>query len=728
MSDISRKIEHYINQRRLRDAFAELRTYAATLGDWRITDEIDKVEQSYSMMLRYAATGANDPGREEVYSSIISEIFGIVDKVSRRLAQQKSPTLYFSTVRYDETAGTVSVSDLLDEYRRKLMESSIYSQVVSGSGANPDSPLDKEGLERRIFNKIWISLPLSSGDMEALGAFFEAEEIPGYFKEMLISALLLGLTEYYDERKLLLLLDLYSRSSLQKLSIKALCGALMAMFIHRNRLNTPRFKHRIDILRDTTDWHKDVKMVFLQFIRSRDTEKINRKMQDELLPEMMKLRPDIAKRMKNSDGFADMGSMEENPEWQELLDKSGITDKIKELSKMQEDGGDVFMSTFSSLKAFPFFNEVANWFMPFHTEHSSVVSSLGKDLSAIGTLVNTSPFLCDGDKYSFVFAVSTVPAVQRQMMLSQFDAQNINELELRAASMTTSDIERDNIANKYVQDIYRFFKLFRRRGEFKDPFGRPLNLLQLSLLEEDFADIETLSVVSEFYFNRGYYEDALKVFDILSEKMPPNAQLFQKMGYCCQQSGNIESAIEYYGRSELLNAESLWTLKRMAACYKMLDRPSEALDYYKRIEAKKPDDLSVALNIGHCLLELDRPEEALHYYFKVEFLDEKSTRALRPIAWASFVSGDFDQSRSYYNRILTDSPVASDYLNMGHLYLASGDVKEAINYYGLSIDNDNGDVELFIKNFNSDAKYLVNAGVEKSLLPLVVDAILYARD
>lgn len=219
------------------------------------------------------------------------------------------------------------------------------------------------------------------------------------------------------------------------------------------------------------------------------------------------------------------------------------------------------------------------------------------------------------------------------------------------------------------------------------------------MLEEDFADIETLSVVSEFYFNRGYYEGALKVFDILSEKMPPNAQLFQKMGYCCQQSGNIESAIEYYGRSELLNAESLWTLKRMAACYKMLDRPSEALDYYKRIEAKKPDDLSVALNIGHCLLELDRPEEALHYYFKVEFLDEKSTRALRPIAWASFVSGDFDQSRSYYNRILTDSPVASDYLNMGHLYLASGDVKEAINYYGLSIDNDNGDVELFIKKF-----------------------------
>lgn len=728
MPDIPQKIEYYVSQHRLRDAFSELRALVSKLGDWRITDEVDRVEQSYSMMLRYATSGAVDPGREDVYQSIISDIYSIIDNVSRRLAQKKSPTLYFNTVRYEDSVGNVSVADLIEEYRNKLMENSIYSRVMSGVENKSDAALDKEGLERRIFNRVWTSLPLLAGDVEAIASLFEAEDVPEYFKEMLISALLLGLTEYYDERKLLLLLDLYGRSSSQKLAVRALCGALMAMFIHRNRLNILKLRPRIEALRETTNWRTDVKMIFLQFIRSRDTEKFNRKMRDELLPEMMKLRPDIAKRMKNTDSFADLGSLEENPEWQELLDKSGITDKIKELSKMQEDGGDVFMSTFSSLKGFPFFNEVANWFMPFHVEHSSVVASLGKDLSTIGTLVNISPFLCDGDKYSFVFAVSTVPAAQRKLMLSQFDAQNLNELELRAASMSTSDTERDNIANKYVQDVYRFFKLFRRRGEFKDPFARPLNLLQLGLLDEDLTDNETLSLVSEFYFNRGYYEDALCVFKMLSEKMPPNAQIFQKMGYCCQQSGGIASAVEYYGRSELLNAESLWTLKRLAYCYKMLDRPAEAFEYYKRIETKRPEDLSVALNIGHCLLELDRPAEALRYYFKVEFLDEKSTRALRPIAWASFVSGNYEQSRSYYNKILSDSPVPSDYLNMGHLYLATGDVKEAINYYGLSIDNDNGDIESFIRNFNGDAKYLINSGVEESLLPLVVDAILYARD
>ena len=136
----------------------------------------------------------------------------------------------------------------------------------------------------------------------------------------------------------------------------------------------------------------------------------------------------------------------------------------------------------------------------------------------------------------------------------------------------------------------------------------------------------------------------------------------------------------------------------------------------------------MALSIGHCYLELDRYDDALRYYFKVEFLDDKSTRAWRPIAWTSFVAGDFSQSRSYYEKVLTDRPDASDYLNMGHLYLACGDIKEALNFYGLSVDNESGGVESFIKGFKADVPRLLAAGVQESLLPLVIDALLYSRD
>ena len=727
--NIPAKIESYVSRNRLRDAFQQLRSYSARLGDWRLTDEIDRLEQSYSMMLRYATQGVDDPGRSDIYASIVRGIYDMTDRISRDMTKPLSSSVYFSTLRYEAMQSDGNLPVLAERYRSLLSEMSIYN-LVTGAENSPASRArtELEMLERRVFNQVWIAYPFSSDEENAVKMLFEAEEVPDYFREMLVSALMLGLTHYYDERRLLMLFDFSQWAGSSRISLSALCGALWAMFVNRNRITGIKVSQRIEVLRDVTSWHEDVKTVFLQFIRTRDTERINRKMMDELIPEMMKLRPDIAKRMRDITSMPDIVDMEENPEWQELLDRSGITDKIKELSKMQEDGGDVFMSTFSSLKGFPFFSEVANWFMPFNIEHTAVTGALGSELAAVGGIIQASPFLCDGDKFSFVFALSSVPAMQKKMMLSQFGAQNINELELRNAGLGTVSEEKNNLVNKYVQGVYRFFKLFRRKGDFNDPFSRPLNLLQLPQLVPDLTDLETLSVVSEFYFKRGYYDDAFHVFRMLADKMPPDAQLFQKMGYCMQQKGDIANALEYYEQAELLNADSLWTLRRLAACNRMLDRREQALQYYRRIEVKKPDDLNTALSIGHCLLELGQVKEALNYYYKVEFLDNKSTRAWRPVAWASFVAGEYERSRVYYEKVLGDAPSANDYLNMGHLNLVTGDIKEAINYYNLSIDNDNGDAEKFISRFKEDEHYLTDAGVAPALLPLVVDALLYSRD
>lgn len=718
------KIENYVAQKRLRDAFGLLRHYSASLGDWRITDRIDHLEQSYSMMLRYAIDGVDDPSRDEIYSSIVRGIFEILDLVTRNTSRQKSPAIYFSTLRYEDLQDD-TLKSLVDRYLAMLSKLSLYN-IAAGNAAEATGVKEKEELERRIFNRIWIAYPLSSDDAAVVSSILSGEEVPAYFKEMVVSALLLGLLQYYDESRLNILLDIYQTASSRVIAVRALSAALMAMYVNRSRVSSSGLLRRIEALRDTTPWHNDVKEVFLEFIRTRDTERINRKMQEELLPSMLKLRPDIARRMKG--GMTDLPDMEENPEWQELLDKSGITDKLKELTKMQEDGGDVFMMTFSNLKYFPFFSEVANWFMPFHMEHSAVKDALGSELASIGSMVASSPFFCDGDKYSFVLALASVPAAQKHMMLSQFDAQRINELELQRSTLAGDTPSAGAIANKYVQNLYRFFKLYRRKGDFNDPFSLPLNLLQLPFLAPDLTDVETLPVVSEFYFKRGYYEDAAHVFGLLAEVTPPDAQIYQKLGYCRAKLGDNAGALEYYKQAELLNGESLWTLRRIANCYKELDNPEMALEYYRRVEAKKPDDLGVALSIGHCYLELDRYDDALRYYFKVEFLDDKSTRAWRPIAWTSFVAGDFEQSRSYYEKVLTDHPSAADYLNMGHLYLASGSMKEALNYYGLSVDNDSEGTEGFIRSFKSDVPRLVAAGVAESLLPLVIDALLYSRE
>jgi hypothetical protein len=66
-------------------------------------------------------------------------------------------------------------------------------------------------------------------------------------------------------------------------------------------------------------------------------------------------------------------------------------------------------------------------------------------------------------------------------------------------------------------------------------------------------------------------------------------------------------------------------------------------------------------------------------------------------------------------------------MNVGHLSLVKGNVQEALNYYRLSIEKGNNDVESFINNFNNDVAQLCKGGVDESLPPLIVDTLLYER-
>lgn len=126
--------------------------------------------------------------------------------------------------------------------------------------------------------------------------------------------------------------------------------------------------------------------------------------------------------------------------------------------------------------------------------------------------------------------------------------------------------------------------------------------------------------MGEFYFQRGYYEDASEVLEIRVGSGPVDAQMFQKLGYAYQQTGRLDEALRNYSQAELLNSDSLWTRRRLGAVCRLLGRTEEALEHFRIAEKARPDDASIALNIGHCLVELGRHKEALNYFFKAEFM------------------------------------------------------------------------------------------------------------
>ena len=549
----SRVIE-FLEQKRLRDAFVELKHMSQSAMAWEISEEISRLEDSYKLMLNYATQGVDDPSRSVLYNNIVNDVRLLLDRVARQRLAVEEPTLYFNTLRCVQLRQNESIASLLDEYYKISDKASIYNMIVSDelNSQSQDSFEAKERLEQQIFNRIWVTFPFKNIDEETLISLFNSNNVSQHFQELIVSALLMGLIEYYDPRKLKILLVAY-KSDYQEVSVKALVAILLTMYMYSNRINDEKLLNHIAAIKEDDKWNSDVKTAYIELVRTRDTERISKKMQDELIPEMLKLRPDIYKKINDSTAMIDMSSIEENPEWEEMLQKSGITDKIKELSQLQEEGSDVFMSTFSHLKTFPFFSEISNWFMPFSLDHSLVKRTLGSDVSVIGDIIENAPFLCNSDKYSFLLSLGSIPQHQRQLMLSQFEQQReaISGAGMSMMSLTQPG-QRKNLINKYLQDLYRFFKLYRRKGEFFDLFAQQINLVNIPLLSDDLDDVDTLMLVAEFYFRRKYYSEALDVYKSISEKVPPSAQIFQKIGYCYHQLGNVKSALTYYEQAELL--------------------------------------------------------------------------------------------------------------------------------------------------------------------------------
>lgn len=731
------KIERYVRLHRLHDAFAMVSSLAAGLSNTKILNEIQQAEESYRYMLDYATRGADDPSRLEMAQDLGRKILGFADRLERDYMRRDSSTLYFNTLRYEAMQRTDSIPSLIEQYRKLLGEGSMFNFVVSGAHSDKFQSLlmSRELLEKRVFNRVWTVHPLSAEQIEAVKGSLDDLSLPQEFRILLVWAITLGGLHYYDERRLNMLLDVYASSirdanieNYGKLSAAAIIGALLLMHRRHSRGFSKQTQARIDmLLSESKIFSSDLRTCYLEFAKTIDTDRITRKIADEIVPEVLKLKPQIDKKIGANTKNFDPEEFEENPEWMEMLENSGIADKLKEMSEIQEEGGDVMMGTFSHLKTFPLFNEPYGWFLPFHAEFSEFSGADAAMMQPLAEIISKSPFLCDSDKYSFMLSLKQVPQSQRDIMMQQFNANADQMAEIQTASSGVR-IDRANAINKTVQNAFRFFKLFRRKGEFFNPFASGINLIDIAPLREAITELQILPLVGEFYFSHGYYPQAIGAFTAMADddNFMPDYQFYQKLGYAYQKIGDNQNALDSYSRAEMLNAKSDWTLTKLAHMLMLLNRPEDALKKYYELEKRYPNKISIALNIGRCQLELGNLDEALRAYFKAEYLGGKPEKTLRPLAWTLMISGDFERAGKYYDRIMLNlEPIPADYLNMGHLALAERRFREALNFYSLNVTSRNDGIDGLIADINADMPTLEKIGIDPTLMPLLIDSLLY---
>jgi tetratricopeptide (TPR) repeat protein len=714
-----------LEQKRLKKAFDALNFLLSQLPNWQLKEKLAESEENYKLMLRYLTNDVEDPQQEKIYHDLLRNVYQIADQVILGIK-----TVYFRSSPYesrkslpfyapestnqliesvDNLVGKITLIDLLEDGEEK------YNSLRT-------LEKDREIIETKVFHKIWLANLWTPDEMKQWSNVLNN---PLYFNTLLcliISALTLNLEEIFDEKKALLLLDACENEN-EEIRQRALTGLLLLLRRYDNRLYLyPDINNRLKLLADNKRFVNDTRNIILQFILSRETEKVARIIQEEIMPEMMKIGPKIGSKIKMDDLMSDSGFEEKNPEWQQMLDDAGLTDKLQEFSELQLEGVDVMHSSFLHLKNYPFFNELSNWFVPF-TQRSEDAGD--QDITGLLKILMESSMLCNSDKFSFYFSVSQMPESYRKMVTSQFSAESTTVQEMMKEELPDNAHRVHPIARQYIQDLYRFYKLHPKHTDFEDIFEAKPDFYKSSAIFPFISEPENRMIIGEYYFSRNYFKEAADIFDGLILEKPDNAVLMEKKGYCLQMQGKLEEALEYYLKAELFNPNNTWTIKKLAFCYRALKRPQEALTYYRKVERLNPDNLSIQLNIGHCHLELKNYSEALKCYFKVEYLSDNKEKAWRPVAWCSFLTGKFKEAEDYYVKIVNKNPNAVDYLNAGHTELALGNNKEALHLYNLALNISGNSIEKFTESFAADIPDLLNAGVKAENIPIILDSIMY---
>ena len=339
-----------------------------------------------------------------------------------------------------------------------------------------------------------------------------------------------------------------------------------------------------------------------------------------------------------------------------------------------------------------------------------------------------STLMCNSDKYSFCFSIMMMPEDYRKMMISQLSAEGDEIKKMQEEEFTLNPHQKEETAIKqYIQDLYRFFKLYPRHKDFTDIFELPLNYHTIEAFHPVVLQPKNLEHIALYYFEKNNFSEALNAYTVLSEIKKSGSEVWQKIGYCHQMLGNMQAALKAYLHADLMEENNTWVLGRIAHSYRVLKQPKNALEYYRRLENIRPDDLNIQLNIGHCYLELKQYDEALNYYFKVDLLDSHNRRAWRSIAWCAFLSRKFDVAQKYYARILENDPNAHDFLNAGHVELCLENTKNAVELYRRSLKKI-ANFDAFNAMLAEDADELEEAGVETEILPIILDKIRYEEE
>lgn len=683
-----------LDERHLGEALELLQELANVLGDWKLLDEVADVNSAYGLLLYYMEQGNNDPAREQQHTNFIATCYNIAEK-----AAQTERALVTGT-----SARMRSISEIL-----KDMENLELKNITS-EPCEEDANKHVE-LYTELFNASYDSFLWNDEAAAQAQEVIDSALIAENDKILMASGLFINCLQAFDARKIIFFADNYSTATSSMLRIRMLVAVAFTLYTYRKRLFaypviTSKLKDLCNNPRFTTDMQNLQKLI----IESLSTHEVDRKMREEIIPAMLK------SHNFNPEKFG-IDSLEEisesNPEWKNFEQQVG------KLAELEAAGADIYYSTFSTLKRYPFFNNAANWLYPFEENHPGIPKQIRKTgLKGIANALLKSDVLCDSDKYSFCMLTTQMTDGQVNMIISQLPEMGGYDTAIAQTSEST--------CRNYLRNLFRFFYLYSGKSKPANPFETDMSLLDCNELAEAFKDKTEINKISAYAIKKGKYDMAISFLLLSETKGFADSEVYQELGFCYQKKKSYFDAIAAYEKANALSGDSKWTLQHLAQTNRIVGNYKDALNYYRLLETAKGEDAKIAFRCGECLVHLESYDDAMHEFFKAEYLNPDMTAATRAIAWCSILTDDIKQARKYYDKLLLKEEQGEDLLNAGHAAWIDGDTKAAVELYSRAYAELKR--EEFLKRMQSDKEILKTHGISNYDITFMSDIVIRKKE
>jgi tetratricopeptide (TPR) repeat protein len=675
-------VYEWLLKRNLSEALAAMESYVSSYSGAHGADRLYAIKADFQLMSDYWKRGFKDPQLPNLYDSLLRRLYVLYADAD--MSYQIKHSAYLSSIHARLTQAS---RDWTVQTLKEALEEFVSAGAMLALEPQHTRAEKKKELHRRHhqlitdwFDRLWLSAIWGDGQVSAMEEILLSPTIDVNDQLVLTSAVMLATLNHFDPAKFKLLLSVYRRATDMAVRQRALVGWVLSL--HDDLLYTLYGEERksLDELLEDKAVCQELVQLQHQIILCINAEKDNQTIQREIMPDLM--RNNGFRITRNGIEEVEDHSLDDilHPDEEERRMEQ-VEESFQRMQEMQKQGSDIYFGGFSQMKRFPFFQEISNWFVPFYIDHPGIseVSEKFQKNAFLQSLMKAGPF-CHSDKYSFILAfnqvINHIPKNLWEMMeRGEASIQEVMKEESRSAAY---------IRRTYLQDLYRFFRIYPYRCEFCNPFEQHQYLF---LAKKVFSRTHVeayFNDVAAFLIKQKRFEEAGMVLENCGEARW-DFRHYMMCGYLGQHVYydflGGKDALFCYQKALELEPGNEKALQGYARALFDEEHYQEALAVYDQLLTLQPDKKSYLLNRAVCLTNLKRYADALKDLYRLNFESSEDMNVNRVLAWTLTCDEKYEQAEKIYSQLLTDNTLPEDLLNYGYCLWLGGHVDEAADCF-----------------------------------------------